>query len=170
MNTPRAPKLPGFPLHLLNFTQTKLWLKNAVYQKRFARKIVRKYSRTGFGVMLCNQWLVAKVDPAGRIEVIPPPHKKFEIWQAANAPQVSPEDEGPKCACLEYYYPEAQGPWKLTKQAERGEHHPFCQFHPHAVRTYDAAMRTAVQRLGSGLDPQSRPDEWQRMSDKESGK
>lgn len=163
---------PGFPLHRLNTPLTKIWLLRGAVQRTLAIALVRNHYRGGVGICAANMDLIATVDPTGRVRELPPPFRRYELWQTANAPP-----PGAGCPCAEFFDPEVGGAHR-----ERGsnEHHPFCQFEREAKRTFTQAQGRAAERIGipiehgvptmgpdvklkNVLTAQARPDEWQRI-------
>jgi len=164
----RAPKHPGFPLHRLNSAEIKLWMMTSA-RPIIARSLLRRRYPGGFGVLTPHLRLICRVDPrvlqasgfglraSGGVTELQPPFTQFQMWQIANIPRA------PVCACHNYYDPEAQGPWSLRPEADRGEHHPMCQFDRHAVPVFQQAYDGAHSRLAEKLSPQKRPDEWVKL-------
>lgn len=148
-STPRTG-LP-YPLHRLNTPQTKVWLISPHARNAIAMKLARMY-RGGVGVLSATQRLFAVVDPKGNVRELPPPHRVYEMWQIANAPQVA------ECPCANFIDLEVQGPWR--ERGPEAGHHPLCQFDRTAERVFVEASRTAKERLQKGGPPQERPDEW----------
>lgn len=156
-----TPKDLPFPLHRLNSPQTKMWLISLHAKRQMASELARKY-RGGVGVLSATQRLIATVDPRGAVTELAPPHRRFEMWQLANRPQV------PECPCANYFDPEVEGPW-----SERGEgagHHPLCQFDQMSQSVFSRAAKEAHSRISRGGPAQERPDEWIRMRDEMQGK
>lgn len=157
-STPRD--LP-YPLHRLNTPQTKIWLISLSVRRGMADALIRRYPG-GFGVLSATQRLFALVDPRGAIRELPPPHRRYEMWQIANKPTV------PECPCASFFDPEVQGCWR-----ERGGsigHHPLCQFDRTSESVFVRAARTAHERLVGGGPAQERPDEWIRMRQEAAGR
>lgn len=157
---PRSSTPSGleFPLHRLNTIQTKLWIMSEHLKRQMASNLARMY-HGGVGVLSATQRLIAKVDPKGRIQELPPPHHRFEMWQIANRPQL------PECPCASFFDPEVGGEWR-----ERGEnegHHPFCQFDRTAQKVFVRAGGEANSRRVRGGPAQERPDEWLRIREDE---
>jgi hypothetical protein len=151
-----AIETPEYPLHLFNLAQTKLWVKRPDARRPMVVHLIREYYRGGFGILSAFLDLIAVADPRGVIRELKPPYRRFQMWQAANAPNVTSE-----CACLNFFDPEVGGRWR-----ERGPsvgHHPFCQFDRTADAVFNHAAASAVTRLEEGKRPQARPDEWMRM-------
>ncbi len=164
---------PGFPLHRLNTPLTKIWLISKMMQRRLATAIVKKRGYTGgVGICAANMDLIALVDPAGRVRELPPPFRRYELWQTANQPAAQID-----CPCGDFFDPESGGPWR-----ERGghDHHPLCQFEMTAGKTFTQAQGRAAERIGIPIEhgvpmmgadvklrntvsAQARPDEWQQI-------
>jgi hypothetical protein len=169
-----AERNPEFPLHRLNSPRTKLWLISPTSKKRTAWALSRMY-RGGVGVCSATLRLIAYVDPRGGVTELPPPHKRYEMWQIANRPNPVTE-----CPCGNFFDPEVQGPYR-----DRGTdtHHPMCQFDRTAKGVFGEAMNRAATRMGlqyvngvpiiggeepkrsviKPLTPQARPDEWENI-------
>lgn len=147
---------PNYPLHLFNAAQTKLWLVRPDARAPIATHLVREHYRGGFGLLLATLDLVAIIDPRAVIRTLRAPYRRFEMWQAANAPNALHE-----CACRNYFDPEVGGKW--SERGEKAGHHPFCQFDRTAGAVFNHAARSAVNELENGHRPQKRPDEWVRM-------
>lgn len=143
--------MTDIPLHRLNSAQTKLWL----IDNRPTAAFLAKTYRCGVGVLSATLRLIAYVQPDGIVRPLPPPHKRYEMWQIANMPSVQYNE----CACRNFWDPE-NGRW-----AERNtnQHHPFCQFDQTAQAVFERSQQVAVGRLGEGLSAQARPDEWERL-------
>lgn len=116
--------------------------------------MVKLYPGTGVGILNADLYLIACIEPTGKVRQLPFPWRQFGMWQVANAPRQT------ECACRHYYYPESCGPWGDTPMAAKGEHHPFCQFRKGASVAYERAEHIAAQRAEAGMTAQQRPDEW----------
>lgn len=116
-----------------------------------ASALVRRYAG-GVGVLSATQRLFALVDPRGNVRELPPPHRRYEMWQIANRPEV------PECPCANFFDPEVGGPWR--ERGGQAGHHPICQFDRSAARVWDIAVKQGEERQARGQNPQARPDEW----------
>ena len=155
----KAPQNPGFPLHRLNTGQTKVWLNFPKSRPMLASVLSQKYPGSGVGLLSATLRLFVKVMPNGRFMDVPPPWTQFEMWQAANAPDM--RSDHMECACRNYYDPEVEGNWSERLKVEPTVgHHPFCQFRDTAAIAYKIMDEKAVRRIESDLSPQERPDEW----------
>jgi hypothetical protein len=135
----------------------KMWLASESWKREQAARFRDKY-RGGVGLLSPTMYLFATVDPRGNIRELAPPFHRYEMWQTANQPEIE------RCPCGDYYDPEVGGPWRDRPEYERGVHHPFCQFDPHAKKVFHKAAELAVTRLEQGArDAQERPDEWNKI-------
>lgn len=170
-----AESSPDYKLHRLNQPLTKMWLIGGPVRRSMAAALVRNKYRGGCGVCSATNYLMAVVDPRGIVREIPPPLRRFELWQMANAPVPEAGDE---CPCLGFFDPEVQGEWR-----ERGPlagHHPLCQWDRTAKKVFTLAQGRAAERVGitiehgvpvvdgteklkGGVPAQARPDEWNRI-------
>jgi hypothetical protein len=126
---------------------------------QMASALIRRYPG-GVGILSATQRLFALVDPRGNVRELPPPHKRYEMWQIANRPMV------PECPCADYFDPEVEGCWR--ERGSNAGHHPLCQFDRSSASVFVRAAREAHQRIAQGSGPQERPDEWIRMREEES--
>ena len=149
-----------FPLYRMNTPQTTVWHMSEYARNQFAKNLVKKY-KGGIGILSFDQLLIAKVDPRGNIQLLPAPHKRFEMWQIANRPELE------ECPCANFIDLEVEGPWR--ERGGRYGHHPFCQFDKTAAPVFDRAGKEARSRLSQGHGPQERPDEWLRMREEANG-
>jgi hypothetical protein len=154
-----AEKTPSFPLHRLNRAQTMLWLRMPGSRMLFASNLLKRYPRSGVGMVSATMRLFAIVDPSGKIRELSPPFKRFDMWQMSNAPGLS------ECACRHYFDPEVGGSWK--ERGANAGHHPFCQFKTRAMVLFEKAERSAHEQLSLNRPPQKRPDEWFELSKEE---
>lgn len=148
--------LHGYPLHRLNTGHMRAWLCLPVLRREMASFLAKTY-RTG--VVVCNPTLhaFATVSPNGVITELPPPHRVFQFWQLANKPSVVAGE----CACLNFWDPEIEGPWKLREDSvRRNIHHPHCQSREVSTAAWSLAKASAEARVAEGKAPQARPDEW----------
>jgi hypothetical protein len=101
----------------------------------------------------------AKVAPNGQVTELVPPLKRFLFHQIDNKPSARYGE----CACRNYHDPESGEPWG-NRDKERGLdiHHPFCQGREGSIQAYSQSYERGMDRLGRGLNPQARPDEWLR--------
>jgi hypothetical protein len=117
-----------------------------------ASALVRRYPG-GVGVLSATQRLFVLVNPRGDIRELPPPHRRYEMWQIANKPAQ------PECPCADFFDPEVGGCWR--ERGEQAGHHPLCQFDRHSEAVFMIAGRKARENLArGGGSPQARPDEW----------
>jgi hypothetical protein len=140
-----------YPLHRLNTPQTKLWLIFPSMKSQMASALVKKYPG-GVGILSATQRLFALVDPRGNVRDLPPPHRRYEMWQIANQPRV------PECPCADYFDPEVAGCWR--ERGENAGHHPLCQFDRSSATVFVRAAREAHEQIAKGGEAQKRPDEW----------
>lgn len=166
----------NFPIHRMNQVQTLAWLTVPAWRRRFSDFLVKQRYRGGFGVCSATLRLIAVVDPRGAVRELAPPHRRFEMWQVANAPRPN------ECPCADFYDPEVGG--RFRERSAPGQHHPLCQFDRTAAPVFREAQRRAFDRLdiqvidGIGVLPQketrktaqSRPDEWQNIRKEYQGK
>lgn len=160
---PRSSTPTGlpFPLHRLNSPQTLIWLISPHVKRQIASNLSKKY-QGGVGVLSATQRLIAKVDPRGNVQELPPPHVRYEMWQIANRPMET------ECPCADFFDPEVEGAWR--DRGGSGGHHPLCQFDKTSGVVFNRAAREAHQRLVKGGPAQERPDEWLRMRDEAQGR
>ena len=142
------------PLHRLNQPQTKVWLMGGALRQMMVNHLRQRYPG-GCGVLSATNYHFAFVMPNGNVREIPPPYKRYEMWQISNRPAT------PVCPCGEFFDPESGGPWKL--RAREGQHHPVCQFSKSSVETYQRIERAHLEGV------KMRPDEWIRMQQRAEG-
>ncbi len=111
-------KGPGFPLHKLTPTLTKMFLISNDYRRNLGTRIVDRYKEAA-GIVSGNNYLIARVERNGTVEVLPPPHARFKNHQLANQPRVD------DCACARFTDPENGVPWR---EIGSKDHHPMCEF------------------------------------------
>lgn len=150
-----------YPLHRLNTPQTKVWLISEGAKRQIAAALVRRYPG-GVGVLSATQRLFALVDPRGNVRALPPPHRRYEMWQISNRPDL------PECPCANFFDPEVGGAWRECGY-EAG-HHPLCQFDRTSEKVFVLAAERANGRLNQGLAPQDRPDEWIKIREEVAGR
>ncbi|MGB1274194.1 MAG: hypothetical protein ACPG77_00475 [Nannocystaceae bacterium] len=149
----------GFPLFRMNRDVVRYWIAGGMLRRQLA-SVVSKTWKTGVVMLNPSLYAVGTVDPRGVASDLPPPFKgPFEMWRVCNAPSVRYNE----CACRNYYDPEVGGPWHLRdKERGRDIHHPHCQFERTAVEGWSRDYHSATKRAEAGLNPQTRPDEWNR--------
>jgi hypothetical protein len=154
---------PSYPLHIISDLQAQMWFRFPQNQPIFARRILNRYPKTGFGIItslarpkmrMPAGSLIATVSPTGHINPQTFPFTVYELWQGANAPKQE------ECACRNFFDPES-GTWGA--RGPNAGHHPFCQFQKGSTENYELATLQAQQRIREGRAPQLRPDEWAHM-------
>ena len=106
------------------------------------------------GILAVNRQLIARVEKSGAVVELPPPHRRYEMWQIANQPTVN------ECPCSHFYDPESEGPWR---HKNTDHHHPICQYSRTSQQVFIRANQIANERASQGLSLQARPDEWDRL-------
>jgi hypothetical protein len=150
--------LDGFPLFRLNSLTVRYWIAGGDFRRQIGNMISKTF-KTGVVVLSPTLRAVGTVDPRGRCEDLPPPHRRFEMWQICNMPSLRYME----CACRNYYDPEVQGPWYLRDKARnKDQHHPHCQFDRTAKTVWKTNHDQAHSRIAVHQAPQARPDEWVR--------
>lgn len=148
----------GYPLFRCNRALFRYWTARGILRRNLANTISKTW-RSGAVILTPALYAVGTVDPRGNANDLPPPYKKFEMWQICNKPSAFYRE----CACRLFYDPESGDEWgKRDEFRAKDQHHPHCQFERRAVEGWKRDYLSAVRRQSEGLTPQARPDEWQR--------
>lgn len=154
------------PLHRLNTGYIRAWLFIPGMKREMASWLGKTY-RTGCVLLAPTLRAFAIVSPTGVVTELPPPHKRYEMWQIANAPSALAGE----CACRNFFDVETQGPWGARpREKSAGIHSPFCQFRRVSTLTFERAEKEATARVAEGRAPEPRPDAWNRAAEELEGK
>ncbi len=154
------------PLHRLNTGHIRAWLFIPGMKREMASWLGKTY-RTGCVLLAPTLRAFAVVSPTGLITELPPPHKRYAMWQIANAPSALAGE----CACRNFFDVETQGPWgNRDKERNANIHSPFCQFREVGAATWERAYKEATFRTSEKMKPEPRPDAWNRVAEELEGK
>lgn len=156
--------LHWIPRHLMN-----AWFMLPNVRRIMANELGKAYARFGgVGIVVCfgegnTGRLVAHVLSNGAIEELAPPHKTFAQHLMANKPIAS------ECACLNLYYEECQGPWRLMNRTEL--HHPLCEWEPVTMKLWrDPRVIGIVENGVAKAVEKHRPDLLEKLRQEHRGR
>ena len=112
------------PVYRLSTSKTRAWRYNPAAREKMVEWLTQKYRK---GVIVCMDTMrvIAFISPQGNVAPAKPPFRQLPIDLIDNAPHVE------NCLCQAWVHPDS-GIW-AKNQSSKDEHHPYCQFHEHAV-------------------------------------
>lgn len=115
------------PHYRLSTALTRAWAINREVRHRLAEWLAHTYPRSGAAVCTDRLFVVAWVNPLGRVKDADPPYQRVPRHICANNPTWR------DCECRRWFDPESGAAWGLRATPA---HHPLCIFDAQADRRW----------------------------------
>lgn len=138
------------PYFRLSTPLTRAWAINREARHKLAAWLAHQFRRSGVAVVTDRLFVVAWVNPLGKIKFAVPPFQKIERHQCVNNPSWR------DCECRRWFDPDSRGSWGLRQTPA---HHPLCIFDEKALirwREVELPQKVVDQAVAGGfIDPRT---------------